>query len=122
MSESALDFQPTKFLRLPEVMARTCRKKSKVWESLNPRSPRFDPTFPKPIKIGDSQSRSTYWVETEIEKWLRTQIQKSREQDSARSPAIARMVAARVANMGKKSVKASNRRRRKSRTTERRPR
>jgi len=75
-------------------MARLGCRTSKVWNFLNPKSPRYDPTFPKPIKIGKN-SRATYWVEDEIENWLRAQIQKSREQDSGRSPAVASMLAAR---------------------------
>lgn len=34
-----------------------------------------DPTFPKPIKLGDSRQASVYYVVAEINEWLASKIQ-----------------------------------------------
>lgn len=40
-----------------------------------------DPTFPKPIKLGDSRQASVYYVVAEINEWLARKIQ-DRDADS----------------------------------------
>lgn len=42
-----------------------CR--SSIYEKMNSKSPRYDPGFPKPIKLGKS---AMGWVESEIDEWL----------------------------------------------------
>lgn len=54
-------------LRLSQVVARTGLSKSNIYERLNPKSPRYDPTFPKQFKLGIS---AVGWLESEIEAWL----------------------------------------------------
>ena len=34
-----------------------------------------DPTFPKPIKDGDTRQAAAYYVLAEVEAWLRTKIE-----------------------------------------------
>lgn len=99
MSESNI-IRPTVFLRLADLIIRTGRAKSSVWDALNPKSARHDPTFPKPIKSGNAGSRSTYWVEKEVEEWLQAQVQKSRVAKPVVSSAITRMVSARARAQG----------------------
>lgn len=41
-----------------------------------------DPTFPKPIKDGDSRQAAAYYVVAEVEAWLASQIAK-RDQGAA---------------------------------------
>jgi prophage regulatory protein len=43
---------------------------------MNPKSPQFDPEFPKPISIG---VRAVGWIEAEIDAWLAAQVEKSRK-------------------------------------------
>ena len=55
------------FLRLPEVKKRLgFSSTSAIWYKTNPNSNRYDPTFPKPVKIG---SKAVAWVESEIDAW-----------------------------------------------------
>ncbi|MDI4636700.1 MULTISPECIES: helix-turn-helix transcriptional regulator [Halomonadaceae] len=41
--------------------------RSSIYEMLNSDSPRYDPTFPKPVKLG---ARSVGWIEGSIDIWL----------------------------------------------------
>ncbi len=34
-----------------------------------------DPTFPKPLKDGDSRQAAAYYVVSEVESWLRSKIE-----------------------------------------------
>ena len=58
---------PIRFVRLPEVMARTGLSRSTihVWMA--------EGRFPKPVPLG---SRSVGWIESELEKWVRGRIAK----------------------------------------------
>jgi len=58
-------------LRLPALIKRTQRCKSRLYNMMNPRSAEFDPTFPLPIRIG---SRAVAWVESEVDEWLSAQL------------------------------------------------
>lgn len=59
----------TRIIRRPEVEARTGLKRSQIYALAK------QGCFPKPIKI---TSRSSGWVETEIEVWVQDRIRKSR--------------------------------------------
>jgi prophage regulatory protein len=50
--------------------------RSTIYDKINPKSPRHDPTFPKPIRLG---SGAVGWLAHEIDEWLRHQIETSRE-------------------------------------------
>lgn len=54
-------------LRLNEVIDRTGLSKSNIYDRLNPKSPRYDPTFPRQVKLGPS---AVGWFESQIEAWL----------------------------------------------------
>lgn len=56
---------PTKLLRLPEVISRTGYKKSTIYEMIG------DGRFPSPVNLGP---RAIAWVEEEIEKWIKARI------------------------------------------------
>lgn len=58
-------------LRLPEVSKRTGLCGGAIWAKTNPNNSRYDPSFPKPIKIG---KRAVAWLENEIDAWLDTRI------------------------------------------------
>lgn len=60
------------FLRLTEVKKRIgYASDAAVWYLQNPNTPRYDPTFPKPVKIG---KRAVAWVESEIDAWQQEKI------------------------------------------------
>lgn len=46
-----------------------------LYDWLNPKSPRFDDSFPRPIKLGRS---SVGWLSTEIDDWLLNKAEESR--------------------------------------------
>ena len=54
-------------IRLPETKAQTGQSRSTIYDKLNPKSPRYDATFPKPIKLG---ARSIGWIEAEVQAWI----------------------------------------------------
>ena len=53
------------------LCARVCEmlsiSKSTLYDWINPKSPRYDNHFPRPIKLGSS---AVGWVEIELEAWL----------------------------------------------------
>ncbi|EPB6466488.1 AlpA family transcriptional regulator [Cronobacter dublinensis] len=56
-----------RILRLPAVIHKTGISRATIYDWLNPRSPRYDPTFPKKRKLG---KQSVGWLESEIDEWL----------------------------------------------------
>ena len=65
-------------IRLEAVKARTCLSRSTIYDKINPCSPRYDATFPKPIRLGNGSAIG--WIEGEVESWLRGRIEASRKQ------------------------------------------
>lgn len=61
-----------RILRMPQLSAKTGKAPSTVYDTLDPESPRHDPTFPKPIPLG---KRAVGWIESEVNSWLEIQIQ-----------------------------------------------
>ncbi|NLY27807.1 MAG: AlpA family phage regulatory protein [Alcaligenaceae bacterium] len=59
----------TRVIRLPECLAMIGLGRSTLFELSNPRSPRYDPTFPKKLRIGQ---RAVGWLETDICAWIRS--------------------------------------------------
>ena len=60
----------TNILRLPDVISRTGLARSTIYLRIK------EGTFPKPISLGD---RAVGWLESDIEQWVKNQIQKSRQ-------------------------------------------
>ena len=60
---------PGRFLRLPEVMARTGLSRSTIYVRLE------QGCFPRPVSLG---SRAVGWVEAEVNEWMRERIAESR--------------------------------------------
>lgn len=52
----------TRFLRLPEVMAQTGLRKTKIYAMIN------EDRFPAPVKIG----RTSVWPECQVREWQRS--------------------------------------------------
>jgi prophage regulatory protein len=65
----------TRLIRLSGVQERTGLSRATVYDRMNPRSPRYDDTFPRQVKIGLS---AVAWSETEIDSWIQSQIDISR--------------------------------------------
>lgn len=62
--------------RRRELEARLGLSRSTIYDKLNPGSPRYDATFPKPIRLGNGAAVG--WLAHEVDNWLRAQIEASR--------------------------------------------
>ncbi|EFI1512448.1 MULTISPECIES: helix-turn-helix transcriptional regulator [Enterobacteriaceae] len=62
-----------KILRLSAVVDKIGIARSTIYDWINPKSPRYDETFPKQRRLGQ---QSVGWLESEIDEWvlLRNQV------------------------------------------------
>lgn len=58
---------PYHVIRIPEVTKKCGFSRSVIYGKLSKKSPNYDPTFPKPIKLS---SNAVGWFEHEIIQWL----------------------------------------------------
>jgi prophage regulatory protein len=56
-----------KILRMRAVTAKLGIARSTIYDWLDPKSPRYDATFPKQRRLGQ---QSVGWVEGELDQWL----------------------------------------------------
>ncbi|MCS6115875.1 AlpA family phage regulatory protein [Shewanella baltica] len=54
-------------IRLVSVIQLTGLSRSTIYDKQNPRSPRYDSTFPKKVTLG---ARAVGWYMQEVEQWL----------------------------------------------------
>ena len=66
----------SKLARRPTIEKIIDRKRTWIAETLNPKSNNYDPTFPKPFKLGNSTTN--VWVLEEVYEWVDAQIEKAR--------------------------------------------
>lgn len=59
--------QAMKILRIRAVMAKIGISRSTIYDWLNPKSKRYDSTFPKPRRLG---KQSIGWLEADLDRWL----------------------------------------------------
>lgn len=59
-----------RILRLKQLMDLTGLSRSAIYDRLDPKSRRYDASFPKQIKLGGSTNSAVGWVESEILIWL----------------------------------------------------
>lgn len=60
-----------RILRLPAVIKQIGIARSTLYDWINPRSPRYDPSFPKQRKLG---KQAVGWIESEIHEWLLNKV------------------------------------------------
>ena len=65
-------------LRRKQLEARIGLGRSSIYDRINPESRYYDPTFPKPIKLGSGKNPPVGFIEAEVNAWLNAQISKSR--------------------------------------------
>lgn len=65
-----------RILRLNTIVIKTGIARSTIYDWLNPKSPRYDSSFPKPRKLG---KQSVGWLESEIDEWIIELAQASNE-------------------------------------------
>jgi len=68
--------QVVHILRRRDLEARVRLSRSTIYDRINPDSPRYDPTFPKPIRLG--YGAAIGWLEHEVSAWLQCRIEASR--------------------------------------------
>ena len=61
-------------LRLRQVQDRIGLSRSTIYDRMNVNSPRYDKTFPKPIKLGCS---AVGWLEANINDWIQSRATSS---------------------------------------------
>lgn len=66
-------------LRRRDLEARLKLSRSTIYDKINPDSPRYDASFPKPIRLGNGSAVG--WIESEVEVWLRGRIEAARRTD-----------------------------------------
>lgn len=77
--EGIQEREAIRILRRKQLEVRTGLSRSTIYARLNPKSPSYDPTFPKAIELGCGMLNPPVgWVESEVEAWLAAQIKKSR--------------------------------------------
>ncbi|GJC06138.1 MULTISPECIES: AlpA family transcriptional regulator [Aeromonas] len=59
--------KPVRILRLKDVLFKLNIARSTLYDWMNERSPRHDPTFPRRVKIG---LNSIGWLESEVDCWI----------------------------------------------------
>jgi prophage regulatory protein len=57
----------SKILRIRQVCEATGLSKSTIYDHLNMKSSRYNPAFPKPIKLGEN---SVGWISYEVDDWI----------------------------------------------------
>jgi prophage regulatory protein len=62
-------------LRLKQLLERTGLSKSTVYDKLNPRSPRYDGSFPRQIHVS---AGIVGWLQSEVDAWLQSKVEASR--------------------------------------------
>ncbi|MDF0605748.1 AlpA family transcriptional regulator [Neisseriaceae bacterium TC5R-5] len=68
-------------LRRKQLETRTGLSRSTIYDKLNPKSPRHDSSFPKPISLG---AGSVGWLESEVNAWIHACItRRDSSQDSS---------------------------------------
>jgi len=66
MTSPLTESSPERLLRLPEVISQTGLNRNSIYQIED---------FPKPVKIG---VRATAWVQSEIQLWIKSTIEKQR--------------------------------------------
>lgn len=65
-----------RLLRRKQVEQVIGLSRSAIYSHLDKKSPYFDPTFPRPIRMG---SVSIAWLENEIQQWIASRVADSRK-------------------------------------------
>lgn len=66
-----------RILRRRDLEASLRLSRSTIYDKINPQSPRYDATFPKPIRLGGGAAVG--WLAHEVEAWLVAQMDASRK-------------------------------------------
>lgn len=67
-----------RILRIADLAEKLSIGESTIYDWLSPKSPRHNPDFPKPIRLGAS---SIGWLSTVVDQWLMNQYLEQHNQD-----------------------------------------
>lgn len=69
---TALKVITGRIIRLKAVMKLTGLSRSTIYDRMNPKSPRHDPSFPKQFSLGGTSKRASAvgWMEEEVLAWI----------------------------------------------------
>lgn len=59
--------KPVRVLRLKDMMFKLSVARSTLYDWMNERSPRYDPSFPKRVRLG---LKSVGWLENDVDQWI----------------------------------------------------
>ena len=68
LTSQAVSFN--RVLRLKNLATYLGLSESTIYDKLNKKSPRYDPTFPKQIRLSASKRGAVGWLEHELRQWL----------------------------------------------------
>ena len=63
-----------RIIRIKQVQERVGLSRSTIYDRINERSPRYDPEFPKPAKLG---AYAVGWLEESINEWINKRVKGS---------------------------------------------
>ncbi|WP_116426030.1 helix-turn-helix transcriptional regulator [Pseudomonas citronellolis] len=63
----------SRILRLKQLVGLIGLSRSSIYDRMNIKSPRYDETFPRPIKLGKA---AVGWIESDICVWIESRISK----------------------------------------------
>ena len=68
--------QPShKMLRMKQLIEQTGLSRSTLYDMMDVKSKRYDPTFPRGIKLTEA---TVAWLDSEVNTWLESKIKQSR--------------------------------------------
>lgn len=63
-----------RIIRLKKLTEKLGLSRSTIYDRMNPKSPRYDVTFPRPINLGGT---AIGWIDREITDWIEMRVQES---------------------------------------------
>lgn len=64
-----------KMLRMKQLIEQTGLSRSTLYDMMDVKSKRYDPTFPRAIKLTEA---TVCWLESEVNAWIESKIKQSR--------------------------------------------
>ena len=69
---------PYKLIKLPKVAEIVTLKESAIYDRMNKNSPRFDASFPRPVRLGKGSNPPVAWEQAEVDAWVAAQVEARR--------------------------------------------
>lgn len=63
-----------RILRRRQVEQKLALSRSAIYDRINPKSPAYDPAFPKPIELGTGKNPPVGWIESELDNYIARRI------------------------------------------------